>query len=228
MHRTGPSARRTWLITFLTMAILGGLLALAGSPAGFAVAAETTTTVKPTTSSGETTTTGKPTTTSGPTTTVKPTTTTSGPTTTSGSTTTTAGPTTTTSAPTTTVPPAQEGCTPGFWKQPQHLDAWMVYTPGQTLESVFDVPDAFGLDSVTLLAALSLEGGSTTADAAEVLLRQAVAALLNAASPEVDYPLTETEIIAAVNAALASGDRGTILALAEQLDTFNNLFCPLD
>jgi hypothetical protein len=117
---------------------------------------------------------------------------------------------------------------PGFWKQPQHLDAWVTYTPGQTLESVFDVPDAFGLDDVTLLAALSLEGGPTTADAAEVLLRQAVAALLNAASPEVDFPLTEAEIIAQVNAALASGDRDTILALAEELDTFNNLFCPLD
>jgi hypothetical protein len=101
---------------------------------------------------------------------------------------------------------------PGFWKQPQHLDAWVTYTPGQTLESVFDVPDAFGLDDVTLLAALS----------------QAVAALLNAASPEVDFPLTEAEIIAQVNAALASGDRDTILALAEELDTFNNLFCPLD
>ena len=104
----------------------------------------------------------------------------------------------------------------------------MTYTPGQTLESVFDVPDAFGLDNVTLLAALDFEGGPTTADAAEVLLRQAVAALLNAASPEVDYPLTEAQIIAQVNAALASGDRATILDLAEQLDTFNNLFCPLD
>jgi hypothetical protein len=187
------------------MAVLGGLLALAGSPAGLIAAAnETSTTVEPTTSSGETTTTVKPATTSGP--------------------------TTTTSAPTTTtVPPGQEGCTPGFWKQPQHLDAWVGYGPTDTLGDVFILTGDFAdLADVTLLDALSFEGGSTLSDAAEVLLRQAVAALLNAASPEVDYPLTEAEIIAAVNAALTTGDRETILALAEELDTFNNLFCPLD
>jgi hypothetical protein len=195
MHRTGPSRRRrAWLVAFLTMAILGGLLALAGSPASsIAVAGETTTSSdSSTTSSSSSTSTSASTTTS------------------------------------TTTPPGQEGCTPGFWKQPQHLDAWVGFSPSQTLESVFDVPDAFGLDDVTLLAALDFEGGPTTADAAEVLLRQAVAALLNAASPDVDYPLTVAEIIAQVNAALASGDRATILALAEELDTFNNLFCPLD
>jgi hypothetical protein len=185
MHRTGPGRRRrALLITFLTMAILGGLLALAGSPtSSIAVADETTTSSSSSSTSTSTS---------------------------------------------TTVPPGEEGCTPGFWKQPQHLDAWVTYSPDQTLESVFDVPDAFGLDNVTLLAALDFEGGPTTADAAEVLLRQAVAALLNAASPDVDYPLTEAEIIAQVNAALATGDRDTILALAEELDTFNNLFCPLD
>jgi hypothetical protein len=198
MHRTGPSRRRrAWLIAFLTMAILGGLLALAGSPTSSIAVADETTSTSPSSSS-------------------------------TSSSTSTSTSTTTSTTTTTTVPPGQEGCTPGFWKQPQHLDAWVTYTPGQTLESVFDVPDAFGLDNVTLLEALSLEGGPTTADAAEILLRQAVAALLNAASPEVDYPLTEAEIIAQVNAALASGDRDTILALAEQLDTFNNLFCPLD
>jgi hypothetical protein len=195
MHRTGPSRRRrAWLVAFLTMAILGGLLALAGSPASsIAVAGETTTSSdSSTTSSSSSTSTSASTTTS------------------------------------TTTPPGEEGCTPGFWKQPQHLDEWVGFSPSQTLESVFDVPDAFGLDDVTLLAALDFEGGSTTADAAEVLLRQAVAAILNAASPDVDYPLTVAEIIAQVNAALASGDRATILALAEELDTFNNLFCPLD
>jgi hypothetical protein len=196
MHRTGPTRRRrAWFVAFLTMAILGGLLALAGSPAGsIAVAGDTSSSSSSSTSSSTSTSTS----------------------------------TSTSSTTSTTTPPGEEGCTPGFWKQPQHLDSWVTYSPDQTLESVFDVPDAFGLDNVTLLAALDFEGGPTTADAAEVLLRQAVAALLNAASPDVDYPLTEAEIIAAVNAALASGDRDTILALAEELDTFNNLFCPLD
>ncbi len=190
MHRTGPSRRRrAWFVAFLTMAILGGLLALAGSPTGsIAVAGGGTSSSSSSSTSSSTS----------------------------------------TSASTTTTPPKQEGCTPGFWKQPQHLDAWVTYDPDQTLGSVFTLTGDFaGLADVTLLEALSFEGGPTTADAAEILLRQAVAALLNAASPDVDYPLTEAEIIAAVNAALASGDRATILALAEELDALNNLGCPL-
>ena len=93
---------------------------------------------------------------------------------------------------------------------------------------MFDVPDSFGLDNRTLLQALNFQGGTTTLAAARILLRAAVAALLNAASPDVDYPLTVAQVIAQVNAALASGDRSTMLSLANQLDQFNNLGCPLD
>ena len=122
-------------------------------------------------------------------------------------------------------PPGGEGCTPGFWKN--HPQAWVGFTPNQTLESVFDVPDASGLDTVSLRAALGFPGGSGTVGASRILLRAAVAAALNSASPAVDYPLTTAEVIAQVNAALASADRSTILALATQLDTSNNLGCPL-
>jgi len=110
------------------------------------------------------------------------------------------------------------------------LDSWAAtgFSPNQTLESVFDVPDSFGLDNKTLLQALSFKGGSGTTAGARILLRTAVAALLNSASPDVDYPLTTAQVIAEVNAALASGDRSTMLALAAQLDTFNNLGCPLN
>jgi hypothetical protein len=52
-----------------------------------------------------------------------------------------------------------------------------------------------------------------------------VSALLNACS--VSYPLTTAQIIAQVNAALASCDRTTILNEASQLNGFNNLPCPL-
>jgi hypothetical protein len=119
-----------------------------------------------------------------------------------------------------------EGCTPGYWKQEQHFDSWVGYTQNQTLESVFDVPDAYGLDSTTLLAALSLQGGPGVNGAARNLMRAAVAALLN--STGVDYTMTSAEVIAAVNAALASGDRDTMLALAADLDADNNLGCPLN
>jgi hypothetical protein len=93
---------------------------------------------------------------------------------------------------------------------------------------VFDVPNSFGLDNVTLLRALSFQGGSTNTAAARILLRAAVAALLNSASPGIDYPLTTAEVIAQVNAALASNNRNTMLTLASRLDSYNNLGCPLN
>lgn len=123
-----------------------------------------------------------------------------------------------------------EGCTPGYWKQEQHLDSWVAagYSPAQTLESVFDVPDSYGLDNYTLLEALSFGGGSGTTAAARILLRAGVAALLNSAHPDVDYPSTTAEVIADVNTALASGSRSTMLALATSLDADNNLGCTLN
>lgn len=125
------------------------------------------------------------------------------------------------------------GCAPGFWKQEQHLGSWIGtgFSPFQSLESVFNVPDAFDLDDVELAETLSFTGGSGVDAAARILLRQSVAALLNAATFDFafgfDYPLTTAQVIATVNAALASGDRSTMLALAAELGRFNNLGCPL-
>ena len=115
----------------------------------------------------------------------------------------------------------REGCTPGYWKN--HLGAWAAtgYSPSQTLESVFDVPDSLGLDNRTLLEAASAGGGGVTA-----LLRHAVAALLGAAHPAVDYPISTAQVIADVNAALASGNAGSIENLKNQLDRWNNLHAP--
>ena len=118
-----------------------------------------------------------------------------------------------------------EGCTPGFWKN--HVEEWAAagFSPGDTLESVFDVPDGFSLDNNTLLQALSFGGGGGTKGGAQTLLRAGVAALLNSAHPDVDYPRSTADVIADVNAALASGDRATMLALAGELDADNNLGC---
>ncbi len=102
------------------------------------------------------------------------------------------------------------------------------YAQNQTLESVFDVPDTLGLDNNTLLDALNYGGGSGVTGGARILLRAAVAALLNAAHPDIDYPRTTAEIIADVNAALASGSRSTMLELASELDADNNLGCPIN
>ena len=123
----------------------------------------------------------------------------------------------------------EDGCTPGYWKN--HASSWTGtgYSPGQTVGSVFSGASAFpSLASSTLLQALQGGGGPGTAGAAEILLRAAVAALLNASHAGVDYPRTAASIIADVNAALASNNRSTMLTLAAGLDADNNLGCPLN
>lgn len=100
-------------------------------------------------------------------------------------------------------------------------------SPDDTLGDVFDPANLGDLADVTLLDALSFGGGSTLTEAKQILLRHAVAALLNSAHPDVDFSLTTAEVIDAVDAALASGDRDTILELADELDEANNAGCPL-
>ncbi|HEU0078600.1 MAG TPA: hypothetical protein VFQ76_13160 [Longimicrobiaceae bacterium] len=123
----------------------------------------------------------------------------------------------------------EDGCTPGYWKN--HTESWAGtgLTPGQTVGSVFSGASAFpALASSTLLDALGFGGGSGTTGGAQILLRAAVAALLNASHADVDYPRTAASVIADVNAALASNSRSTMLELAAELDADNNLGCPLN
>jgi hypothetical protein len=79
-----------------------------------------------------------------------------------------------------------------------------------------------------MLAALNFGGGSTIQEADQILLRLAVASLLDASNPSIHFSLTAAQVISETNAALASGNRDTILNLAAQLDTFTNTGgCPL-
>lgn len=119
-----------------------------------------------------------------------------------------------------------EGCTPGYWKQEQHFDSWPEgFSPNDLVGAVFNCAP---FNDATLLDALNFGGGPSVDDAKKILLRAAVAAVLNAASPGVDYPRTVADIVAAVNTACASNDRDAILALKDQLDADNNLGCPLN
>jgi hypothetical protein len=135
---------------------------------------------------------------------------------------------TATSTPTNTPTPILEGCTPGYWKQAHHFVSWVGLSPSQTLESAFDVPNSYGLDNNTLLQALSFKGGSGTTAAARNLLRAATASLLNSMNPNVEFALTTAEVLQQVNAALASGNRSTMLSLMSRLDGYNNAGCPLN
>jgi hypothetical protein len=112
-------------------------------------------------------------------------------------------------------PPAGMGCTPGYWRQSQHFDSWTGYAPGDAFATVFGVSRAG-----TLLDNVWATGGGANA-----LARHAVAALLNAASGGVDYPYTTAEVIAAVQAAFASGD---FEATKDLFEAANEAGCPLN
>jgi len=79
----------------------------------------------------------------------------------------------------------------------------------------------------TLHNALNFQGGGGVKGAASALLRQAVAAYLNA-NNDLNYPMTSQEVIDAVNEALATCDAAAINELAGSLDTNNNLGCQRD
>jgi hypothetical protein len=118
------------------------------------------------------------------------------------------------------------GCTPGFWKNCTIHWKATPYSTGQKVGSVFILSGCCtDLESSTLRQALDFGGGSGVCGAARNLLRAAVAALLNSSSPEVNYPLAESDVIASVNAALATCNRQTIIELAGELDRANNLGC---
>ena len=124
--------------------------------------------------------------------------------------------------------PGTEGCSPGYWKN--HPKAWAdtAYLPTDTVDSVFSLPAALAsFNSKTLLAVLGGGGGTGLDGAATILLRAAVASVLNASDPNVQFGSTPSDVIISVNKALASENRDTILALATKLDTANNLHCPL-
>jgi hypothetical protein len=127
------------------------------------------------------------------------------------------------------VPAGFQGCTPGYWKN--HLSAWSAtgFNPGQTVGSVFAMPGSLSsLSGKTLQEALKFGGGPGVLGGGKILLKASVAGLLNAGQGSLNYPQTVGQMTTAVNAALASNNRGTMLTLAAQLDSDNNLGCPLN
>lgn len=123
--------------------------------------------------------------------------------------------------------PAQ-GCTPGFWKnRGLSIGEWALagYNPSANVTTVFNNvrPAQAG---ASLHQALSFGGGPGLDGGQKILLRAAVAALLNAAHPDVSYPVSAASVISQVNTALG-GTRAAMLSLAETLDGYNNAGCPL-
>jgi hypothetical protein len=124
-----------------------------------------------------------------------------------------------------------EGCSPGFWKN--HTAAWEEYAPTDLISSVFNFDAGVYTDLAgdTLLEGLNYPE-TQNGTMQQILLRQAVAAILNAASEEVGYPYRRFgdpgNIIPTVNALLTSGNVDAMEDFKDILDAANNLgseFC---
>lgn len=117
------------------------------------------------------------------------------------------------------------GCSHGYWKN--HQDKWgpTGYDPTDDFDSTFS-DDAFDCDAfhpdITLMDALWLKGGGLNA-----LAREAVAALLNAVHPEVDYALRPEEVIAKVQGTVDSGKYEATKNELEGYDAHSIGGCPL-
>jgi hypothetical protein len=117
------------------------------------------------------------------------------------------------------------------WLLEDHLSAWTAtgLSPTALVGDTFIVPgNVSTLSGATLREALAFGGGPGVLGAARILLRAGVAAMLNAGHPSLDYPSTRFQVRQAINGALASNDRATMLARAAALDADNNLSCPLN
>ena len=117
-----------------------------------------------------------------------------------------------------------KGCTPGFWKT--HKEFYWPIPKATTLGSVFNFGSPVditiqALSGDSFQTALQYGGGSTLVKKAQILLRAAAAAYLNALNFGTYY-LSPTEVVSQVNAALASGNASTIINLATDLDDKNN------
>jgi hypothetical protein len=117
--------------------------------------------------------------------------------------------------------PPSAGCTPGFYKNiRKHEPAWVAagYDPYADFSSVFE--NAF--PGMTLLDVLNLGGGGLNA-----LGRHTVAALLNAAHPEIYYGSTDTGVIDAFND-VHPGSKADYTALKDTFADLNELGCPIN
>lgn len=121
----------------------------------------------------------------------------------------------------------REGCTQGYWGQDQHLDSWgpTGYTPATLFKDVFD---RIILSNADLTLFQAINPTPPLNDPIKQLALQATAALLNAAHPDINYPLTVNQVITMFQQAFDSNDNEIIEDTKDLFDGYNNGFCPLD
>jgi hypothetical protein len=127
------------------------------------------------------------------------------------------------------------GFTPGYWKN--HAEEWYRtdYMPMDNVRLIFGITNPDVLKSGildlnkdgkedTLMNALSYKGGNDLRGKVQILLRAAVAGLLNESALGDYYPPYDDvdELIMAVNAAINTSNKTIINNLAGQIDYWNN------
>lgn len=113
----------------------------------------------------------------------------------------------------------ENGCTPGYWKQPQHFDSWVGYEPGDYFDVAFG-----GGPHITLLEALSAKRQDFASGEEAALVRHAAAALLNANA--VDGFWSQEKVIEKFN--YAWGSSGRTETWHEKFEEANESGCPLN
>ncbi len=108
------------------------------------------------------------------------------------------------------------------------------FHPCDDLDDVFDIPCELhscspSFQHASLRDALDFSSWSGKCGKARKLLRQGVAALLNASHPDVNFPMSVEEVIAHVDTALATNKGGKMNKAAGELEDLNTVGgCPLD
>jgi hypothetical protein len=122
--------------------------------------------------------------------------------------------------------PACAGCTPGYWKEPQHLDSWgpTGFQTTDKFNTVFGVTQYNKNDGTpyTLLEVMQLLNGNGDPISTNLGFH-AVAALLNAGHPDVNYGYTSGEIIT-----LFRNNLHRAADLKDSLAMLNERGCPLN
>jgi hypothetical protein len=130
-------------------------------------------------------------------------------------------------------PGALQGCTPGYWKVPQHWDSYPAgVTAATSFNSIFRTTQGVVYPLPTQPWAIALDGGGGPGvpGALSILRRAAAAAYLNALLPDnvLNYGYSAQQVVTGVMQAALSNNREQILALASILDQLNNRGCPLN
>jgi hypothetical protein len=133
---------------------------------------------------------------------------------------------------------AVEGCTPGYWKQEQHFDSWVGWVPTQPLTDMFVAiigSELFDLMMKQESGAPNVKLGLATLDQAlefpndygiGQMFRHGVAAVLNAANPDVAFGYSVVQIQDLVNGAIETGIG--FEGLADDFMNANEAICPLN